>query len=499
MENDKPYTNPNLRITDLAAMVDCTPTKLSQMFNQHLRQNFFDYVNLYRVEEFKRRVASEKYSQYTVVAISETCGFKRSTFFATFKSSSTAPRLSIYSSTEQDIRLKARQIRPRQMRPRRIDKMSKGSRHGRNSSTPGRYKTPLHGFSRLYRPANPYCQATTVTFTGNLVRGGIRVRRNLSLPPRPDLLSRNNAPANRNPTWREAEQSPSPPSHPRCREKQILPAPLRERIRKADVQFLHHALVTVVTVVTGQQAHIRHTPRITQSHTVEIDHECRVVQLLHRTADAGDDGTAFHTGRRYRRTKAVREDGFQAERHAIGFRTEGHIDLNMRPGDCKVPTAPPVSPPDTAFLSLSPGHNALPLSQPSHGRSTRKHRARHLYTSRKVRASPAGLHGMPAFCQPSVLWAYFPQSHGTVLRHRIGQTCLQGLLHKQGDIFRRTVRHVKWPRPSQRKEMQLSRVHHTECQCRIHPSLPPFIFPSTIRPGIPSMLRVRPHSRFSRP
>ena len=27
MENDKPYTNPNLRITDLAAMVDCTPTK----------------------------------------------------------------------------------------------------------------------------------------------------------------------------------------------------------------------------------------------------------------------------------------------------------------------------------------------------------------------------------------------------------------------------------------------------------------------------------------
>ena len=85
MENDKPYTNPNLRITDLAAMVDCTPTKLSQMFNQHLRQNFFDYVNLYRVEEFKRRVASEKYSQYTVVAISETCGFKRSTFFATFK------------------------------------------------------------------------------------------------------------------------------------------------------------------------------------------------------------------------------------------------------------------------------------------------------------------------------------------------------------------------------------------------------------------------------
>lgn len=85
MEQEKAYTNPNLRITDLATMVDCTPTKLSQMFNQYLRQNFFDFINQYRVEEFKHRVTNEKYSQYTAVAISETCGFKRSSFFAAFK------------------------------------------------------------------------------------------------------------------------------------------------------------------------------------------------------------------------------------------------------------------------------------------------------------------------------------------------------------------------------------------------------------------------------
>ena len=64
------------------------------------------------------------------------------------------------------------------------------------------------------------------------------------------------------------------------------------------------------------------------------------------------------------------------------------------------------------------------------------------------------------------------------MRHRIGQTCLQGLLHKQGDIFRRTVRHVKMasPRIAEKRNATLG-VHHTECQCRIHPSLPPFIFP----------------------
>ncbi len=85
MEEDKLYVNPDLRLTDLAAKIGCTPTKLSQMFNHYLHQNFFDFINAYRVEEFKRKAVSEKYSQYTIAAISETCGFKRSTFFATFK------------------------------------------------------------------------------------------------------------------------------------------------------------------------------------------------------------------------------------------------------------------------------------------------------------------------------------------------------------------------------------------------------------------------------
>lgn len=85
MEQERPYTNPNLRLTELASMADTTPAKLSQMLNQHLKQTFFDFINLYRVEEFKRRVTDEKNSQYTVSAIAEACGFKRSTFFATFK------------------------------------------------------------------------------------------------------------------------------------------------------------------------------------------------------------------------------------------------------------------------------------------------------------------------------------------------------------------------------------------------------------------------------
>lgn len=85
MEEHKLYTNPNLRLPELATLVDCTPSKLSQMFNQYLKTNFFDFISQYRVQEFKRRMTHVQFSQYTMSAVAESCGFKRSSFFATFK------------------------------------------------------------------------------------------------------------------------------------------------------------------------------------------------------------------------------------------------------------------------------------------------------------------------------------------------------------------------------------------------------------------------------
>lgn len=47
-------------------------------------------------------------------------------------------------------------------------------------------------------PANPYCHATTVTFNGNLLRGGIRVNTNLFPSISAGLLSRSNIRVTRN-------------------------------------------------------------------------------------------------------------------------------------------------------------------------------------------------------------------------------------------------------------------------------------------------------------
>ena len=58
---------------------------MSQLLNIYAEQNYYDFINRYRLEEFKQRLNDPKYSNYTLVALSEMCGFKKSSFFSTFK------------------------------------------------------------------------------------------------------------------------------------------------------------------------------------------------------------------------------------------------------------------------------------------------------------------------------------------------------------------------------------------------------------------------------
>ena len=75
MHRDKPYTNPDLKIADLATMLGRSAHTLSYLFNQHLNRNYYDYINDYRIEEFKRLINEDEYSKYTLGALAELCGF----------------------------------------------------------------------------------------------------------------------------------------------------------------------------------------------------------------------------------------------------------------------------------------------------------------------------------------------------------------------------------------------------------------------------------------
>lgn len=86
MIKDKPYVNSDLKIADLATAIGTTAHTLSYLFNQHLKRNYYDYINDYRIAEFKRLVDTEEYSRYTLSALAGLCGFSsRASFFRYFK------------------------------------------------------------------------------------------------------------------------------------------------------------------------------------------------------------------------------------------------------------------------------------------------------------------------------------------------------------------------------------------------------------------------------
>lgn len=86
MERQRLYTDPNLTIGQLATLAGISSHKLSQVFSQHLNMKFYDYVNRFRVNEFKRIASNGGASRYTLTAMAEKAGFSsRATFFRHFK------------------------------------------------------------------------------------------------------------------------------------------------------------------------------------------------------------------------------------------------------------------------------------------------------------------------------------------------------------------------------------------------------------------------------
>ena len=83
MEKDRLYMNPDLKLQDVAKVVKCNTGELSQVLNMFMNIGFTDYVNKYRIDEFLKRIQDKSASRYTLVSLSEQCGF--TSFFRSFK------------------------------------------------------------------------------------------------------------------------------------------------------------------------------------------------------------------------------------------------------------------------------------------------------------------------------------------------------------------------------------------------------------------------------
>lgn len=86
MDEHKPYLNAELTLSDLARQLNISRGKLSELINEGTGNNFYDFVNTYRVDEVKRSMADPTKNKYSLLGLAMDAGFKsKSTFNLIFK------------------------------------------------------------------------------------------------------------------------------------------------------------------------------------------------------------------------------------------------------------------------------------------------------------------------------------------------------------------------------------------------------------------------------
>jgi AraC-like DNA-binding protein len=83
METKKIYAKNDLTLNEFAEHLAIPAHHLSQIINDRLQQNFYDFINNYRVEEAKKRLLDPAYQHLTILAIAYEVGFSSKSVFNT--------------------------------------------------------------------------------------------------------------------------------------------------------------------------------------------------------------------------------------------------------------------------------------------------------------------------------------------------------------------------------------------------------------------------------
>jgi len=87
MNNDRLFLDTSLKLDHLVKKTGSSQKVISTVLNQHLGKSFNEYVNEFRIHEFKVRLLNPAYQHLTITAIAYECGFNsQATFQRTFKS-----------------------------------------------------------------------------------------------------------------------------------------------------------------------------------------------------------------------------------------------------------------------------------------------------------------------------------------------------------------------------------------------------------------------------
>ena len=86
MQTEQLFLNSTLSLLELSEHLKIPSHHITQTLNEYTNQSFYDFVNLYRVEEFKKKVFAPENSSFSLLGIAFDCGFNsKSSFNRIFK------------------------------------------------------------------------------------------------------------------------------------------------------------------------------------------------------------------------------------------------------------------------------------------------------------------------------------------------------------------------------------------------------------------------------
>jgi AraC-like DNA-binding protein len=84
MKEEKWFQNPSLSLRELAENVNISSNKLSWLLNEQIGQNFNEYINSFRLENFKENALNPANSHLTLLGLAYESGFNSKSVFNTF-------------------------------------------------------------------------------------------------------------------------------------------------------------------------------------------------------------------------------------------------------------------------------------------------------------------------------------------------------------------------------------------------------------------------------
>jgi AraC-like DNA-binding protein len=86
MNKERPYLESQLTLPQLAQQLGISPNYLSQVINEQLQKNFFDFINEYRVAEAKSKLIADSTRKSSIADVAYDSGFNsKSAFYTAFK------------------------------------------------------------------------------------------------------------------------------------------------------------------------------------------------------------------------------------------------------------------------------------------------------------------------------------------------------------------------------------------------------------------------------